>query len=281
MGEESSRRELEGIYDELNDPAVVEQLIQSVANGSIQPEPSELALFFSHLRPQTLPLLVEAAETTAVPMVRKQLTTAVARLGRSYPEQLMSLLESENPTLTAGAAKAVENIGLSAATGRIIALLQRPYAEVRRVAVETLVNLKNEQALAAVAQALDDEDRQVRVAAARGLGASGSDKALKQLEARLDSRELRDADITEQIAVFEAYGALGGEAAVPVLDNLLNGRSLLRRKKPSELRACAALALGRIGSQTARAALKRASDESDPVVRSAVMRALRQEEPAS
>ena len=49
----------------------------------------------------------------------------------------------------------------------------------------------------------------------------------------------------------------------------------LGRKEDSEVRACAAIALGRIGSDKAIDALRKAAAEKDFIVRNAVTRALR------
>jgi hypothetical protein len=99
--------------------------------------------------------------------------------------------------------------------------------------------------------------------------------ASAQVEALGRDKRLRDAELSEQRRVFETYGALCGDEGVSLLDGLLNGRSLIGRRQDAALRACAAVALGRVGSQAARAALARASDEKDVVVRAAVQRALR------
>jgi HEAT repeat protein len=77
------------------------------------------------------------------------------------------------------------------------------------------------------------------------------------------------------MAVFEAYGTLCGNSGVAGLDLVLNGKSLFGRKEDSELRACAAMALGRIGTPAATEALRKSANEKDVVVRTAVSRALR------
>jgi HEAT repeat protein len=87
---------------------------------------------------------------------------------------------------------------------------------------------------------------------------------------------VRDADLTEKIAFFEAYGAVATAESVVMLDRMLNGRRLFGKENP-EMRACAAMALGRVGSPGARAALQRAAEDPNPMVRSAVLKALRQE----
>src|SRR5690606_15949022 len=93
----------------------------------------------------------------------------------------------------------------------------------------------------------------------------------------LEGKALREADLTEKLAFFEAYARLAGVAGIPLLERILHSRGLLGRRPPAELRACAATALGHIPAPAARACLERARDESDPVVRGAVLRALRQE----
>jgi HEAT repeat protein len=65
---------------------------------------------------------------------------------------------------------------------------------------------------------------------------------------------------------------------VDLLDRLLNGRGFLGRREQAEIRACAALGLGKIDAPEAVTALQAALNEEEPVVRSAVNRALRGEE---
>ena len=77
------------------------------------------------------------------------------------------------------------------------------------------------------------------------------------------------------MAFFEAYGALCGDAGVPLLDGMLNGKGFLGRRDEPEIRACAAMALGRIRSPLAQDALSRASGDKEALVRNAVKRALR------
>ena len=79
----------------------------------------------------------------------------------------------------------------------------------------------------------------------------------------------------EKKALTEAYGTLAGAAAVPVFDELLNARGFLGAREPADLRACAARALGAIGTPAALQALSRAGDAKDVIVRTAVSRALR------
>jgi HEAT repeat protein len=147
----------------------------------------------------------------------------------------------------------------------------------RRAAVDALILIKSGAALEALQVALDDGDRDVRIAAARGLATLRYQPSRHRLQSIIDGHRLRDADLTEKIAFFEAFGAVANAESVAMLDRMLNGKNLLRQKQPPELRACAAMALGRVGSPASRAALERAADEQHPMVRNAVLKATRQE----
>jgi HEAT repeat protein len=77
------------------------------------------------------------------------------------------------------------------------------------------------------------------------------------------------------MAFFEAYGALCGEAGIPLLDGLLHAKGFMGKKDDPEMRACAAMALGKVGSAKAMESLNRAANEKDVIVRNAVSRAIR------
>jgi len=60
-----------------------------------------------------------------------------------------------------------------------------------------------------------------------------------------------------------------------VLRDLLVRRSIFRRKQSADVRMCAALGLGKLGSPEARAVLETVAEDGDRQVRNAVVAALR------
>jgi HEAT repeat protein len=116
----------------------------------------------------------------------------------------------------------------------------------------------------------------VRLAAVRSAGSRGYKGALRRVEAVVLGKAIKDMDLTEKMAFFEAYGSIAGANALKPLSALLLERGLLRMKEPPETRACAAIALGRLKTAEAREVLQRAQDDKELVVRNAVNRALRE-----
>ncbi|HEX9484456.1 MAG TPA: HEAT repeat domain-containing protein, partial [Gemmatimonadaceae bacterium] len=148
-------------------------------------------------------------------------------------------------------------------------------SELRLAAVQALNEIGSPGALQALERSVDDPERDVRVATIRVLMNRAYRPVLSRLEGIVKGKAIRDADLTEKMAVFEAYGTLCGDAGVPALDNMLNGKSMFGRREDAELRACAAVALGRIKSANAQESLRKAANEKDVVVRNAVAKALR------
>jgi HEAT repeat protein len=277
LGEELAA-EASGLFDQLSDARILGQFILILENGQIRPDIDELRLFLSHLRPASLPILLSAAESTTVPELRERLRSAIDRLGASNSALVGDLLDqTEDVAATIGAARLAGRLRLLDTAPRLASLLGHADPAVRVASVDALVALRSGAAIGALQQVLGDADREVRVAAARGLGSLRYAPARPRFEQALQDRAMRAADLTEKIAFFEAYGALAGGEGVPLLDRILTGRRFLGRRPPPDMRACAALGLGRIGTPAARSVLERAAADEDPVVRSAATRALRQE----
>jgi hypothetical protein len=268
--------EAQEIFAELSDPAVLNQLLRSLEEGAIDPGGDELAIFLRYLKPVALAPLIRAVETTRIAELQLRLRAAIEGLGRAHPQMLIELLKSDDETVAVGAAHLTGQIALTQAVPQIASLLKHTAGAVRRAAVEALVLIKSGAALDALQGALEDSEREVRIAAARGLGSLRYQPARARLEQVLQGKIVRDADLTEKIAFFEAFGAVANAESVAMLDKMLNGKSLFRKESP-ELRACAAMALGKVGTPASRAALERAHDDQNPMVRNAVHKAMRQE----
>jgi hypothetical protein len=269
-------RQLADIPRRLSAPETLSQLLQQLDDAPDLPPQDELLALFAELDATALETIFAWLSRVRDERLRVLLESAVDRLAEQNTAELVRLISILDGPPLLDVMRRTGALGVAAAVAPLSKISESASREVRLGAVRALVEIGSPGAMQALDRALADPEREVRVAAVRALGSKGHRSSLPRIEAALKSRESRTADLTERMAFFEAYGALCGEGGVPVLDALLNGRSgLLARREGSDVRACAAIALGRVGSPSAHAALQRALMEKDPVVRNAVNRALR------
>ncbi|MEX2154356.1 MAG: HEAT repeat domain-containing protein [Gemmatimonadaceae bacterium] len=267
---------LSRLPERLSTPEPLTQLLQALDESADVPPQSELTELFEQLRPAALATVFAWLPRLQNAKIRPLLEQAADRLASANTTELVRLIQAADRAV---AMEAVRRAG-ALKTPTVVAPLAKVLADgkdvtVRQVAVQALADIGSIGALQALERSIEDSDRDVRVAAVRTLGA----KAYRGVFARLDSavkgKAIRGADLTEKMAFFEAYGAMCGEGGVQFLDGILNGKSMFGKREEPELRACAAIALGRIGTRKAQESLQRSASEKDIVVRNAVSRAMR------
>ncbi|HEU5186053.1 MAG TPA: HEAT repeat domain-containing protein [Gemmatimonadaceae bacterium] len=272
----SHRTKLVGLPDRLSAAGPLSNLLQAMDDGATVPNQAELNELFEQLRPSALGTLFTWLGRLQHTEVRAAIEIAAARLAAANTAELVKLIGSADVEVVLESARRAGGLKTAAAVAPLGKLLGHEAPKVRLAAVQALSEINSAGALQQLERAVDDEDRDVRVAAVRILGSRGQRGALAKVEAAVKGRALRDADLTEKMAFFEAYGSLAAAAGVAYLDALLNGKGFLGKREDPEMRACAAMALGKIGTHDAADALSRAQGDKDVLVRNAVNRAVRE-----
>jgi HEAT repeat protein len=269
------KRELAQLPDRLSAPEALSQLLHALDETPTLPAAEDLALLFDELRPAALGTVFHWLARSRNERLRPMLGAAAERLASANTAELVRLIQAPDPEVALEAIRRAGTLKTQAAVlalGKVIAEGDLPR---RQAAVQALTEIGSAGALQALERAIEDADRDVRITAVRALSARAYRPVTQRLEGIVKGRSIRDADTTEKKEFFEAYGVLAGDAAVPYLDSLLNGKGFLGRREDPEIRACAAFGLGRVASARARDALQKSNDEREIVVRNAVARALR------
>ena len=267
------------ILDEVSAPQAIEELIQALFDGTIRASSAQLGAYLEHLRGGALAPLLRAAETVEHRELQAVLRKSVEGIAARNRAAVVKLMGEADPIVAAGAARLAGEVKIEEAGPSLALLLQHADPMVRLAAIEATVTLKASVVAGQLERSLQDEERDVRIAAARALGQLSYSPAADALGAIVKGRAIRNADVSEKVAFFEAYGSTAGQAGVALLAQLLGRKGgLLSKKEPTDIRAAAALGLGRIDSPEARQVLEDATLDEDPVVRSNVNRALRREE---
>ncbi len=262
--------EVEEVVADLSQPIVLQQLVRVLEDGSVDPNSEELATLLNALQPIAIETLISAVPLVTRAQARDQLLGTLDRLASMNPETMTRLVRADDPRVAAEAAKVAARLKMAGAAEAIAGLLGRGSPEARLAAIESLVALRTSVAGAPLIKALEDNSRDVRVAAARGLAELRYTPGADQLESLVVGKDLMKRDLTEQVAFFEAYALTAGQKGVELLNRMLNGRRILWMKYPSRMRACAARALGLVGTLEANQAIALAEKDKDPMVSSAV-----------
>lgn len=270
------RQRARQLPDRLSDPGVLAQLMQVLDDSPVAPRQTELDALFEQLRPGTLGVVLGWLKQAQHPEVRAALERTATRLASANTGEMLKLMLAQDPAVATEAMRRAADLKTPAAVTQLARVLAEGSVALRQEAVQALVAIGSPGAFRVLESALDDADREVRMLAVRAIGARGHRNALAKIEAVVKGRGVREADLTEKMAFFEAYGQLAGAEGIALLDEMLSARSLLlRRRVDPDIRACAARALGKIGTPAALEVLRRAADDNDVRVRSEINRALR------
>jgi hypothetical protein len=270
------RESLQHIPARLSEVDALGQLLQSLDEATVHPTEGELSELFRELRPEALESMLGWLPRLGNEQVRKLLDAAALRLAQAHPEVIAEVLKTPDDTVLLQAIRVISQSKLPPAVPGLGALMDDASLEVKRAAVEALAAIATPSAMQQLEKTINDADRDVRIATVRAMAAQGHRGAFPQIESAVSGKGLRGADLTEKTAFFEAYGMLAGDAGVEKLASKLVSKGLFRRKADPQTRACAAMALGKIGTPEARKALNAAAGDKEPLVRNAVAKALKE-----
>ena len=240
---------------------------------SAESQPEVLSGVLAHAGGDALePLVRWAAQARGA--TREVVRRAAGACAAGSPGAIVALLRDQDPVICRAALDLCVQNQDPRFVPHLSALLQHGDTGVRVAAVQALTTLGGAPALAALVAALDQPVSDVRTAVAWGLGVWAHEPAAERLLQLLGSKALPAAPLPEKIAMFDAYARVRGPEAVEWLAGVLKSRFRLGRRPTPEIRACAARALGSLGTEAARTALQAARDDKEPAVRTAVQRAL-------
>lgn len=270
------REQLDGFPAKLSDSEALGQLLQALDEALVHPTEDELGELFRELRPVALDTVVTWLPKLTNQRVRGLLDHSAQRLAQAHPDALVRALKHSDATVLLETIRLASQLKLPPVVPSLGELLDGGVPEVRRAVVEALAAIGSAGAMQQLERAIQDSDRDVRITAVRVLATKGHRGALPQIEEAVCGKALRNADLTEKTAFFEAYGTLVGAAGIEALQAMIEPKGLFGRKEDPQIRACAAMALGRIGTPEARALLNDAVNDKEPLVRNAVNKALRE-----
>jgi hypothetical protein len=276
------RQILEVLPSRLSQTDALSQLLQSLDEATSHPTEEDLTELFSELRAEALGPLMGWLPRLHNERVRGLVQSSAERLAQGHAAEVLKALGSEDGAVQLEMVRLAGRLKLNGAPDGMGPLLEHGDRDLKLAVVEALTMIGSPGATRLLEKAIDDQERDVRIAAVKFLGQRGHRNAFPRIEAAVTGSKLKGSDLTEKMAFFEAYGALAGATAIATLEKILVARGgLLARKEDPETRACAAMALGKIRTPAARDVLQKVAQDKEPLVRNAVNRALREVGPAT
>ena len=271
------RQTLEGLPGRLSQSDALAQLLQSLDEATSHPTEEELSDLFAELRSEALGTLMAWLPKLSNERVKNLVQNAAERLAQTHAGEVLKALASSDPTVQLEMVRLAGRLKLPGAPDGMGPLLERGERDLKLAVVEALTTIGTAGATRLLEKAIDDAERDVRISAVKFLGTRGHRNAFPRIEAAVMGAKLKEADLTEKMTFFEAYGSLAGAAGIPALEKMLVPKGgLLGRKEDPETRACAAMALGKIRTPAARDVLQKVTQDKEALVRNAVSRALRE-----
>lgn len=272
---EPQKQRLTQLGELMSDPKPLGQLLQALEDSPLRAPQMELDELFGILQPRALETILSWIAKGNNPQLKMLLEVAASRLAAGNSAELIRLIGSDEEGVVREAIRRAAALKSPAAVPALGKLLTVGEPELRVAAVTALTEIGSPGAMQMLERALTDEDREVRTVAVRALGARNARAALPRIEVAIKGKDLRETNLSEKMAFFEAYGLLSGDAGIPLLDGILHAKGFMGKRDDSEFRACAAMALGKINSVKAMESLNRAAGEKDVIVRNAVSKAIR------
>jgi HEAT repeats len=168
--EPAHKQRLLALPTSLSDPTVLSQLLEALDQSDAIPAQAELDALFDQLRGGVLGTVLGWLKQAQKPELRTALERVAARMASSNSAEMMKLIGSSDPSVAIEAMRRAGELKTAAAVAPLAKVLQQPNVTLRQAAAQTLSEIGSAGALRLLETALNDDDRDVRVAAVRALG---------------------------------------------------------------------------------------------------------------
>ncbi|MGB9628589.1 MAG: HEAT repeat domain-containing protein [Thermodesulfobacteriota bacterium] len=206
---------------------------------------------------------------------RRVVCDSLSEIGKNAIESFTPFVDDKRWFLVRNIIYILGRIGKEQALPYVQKAFGHEDVRVRREAVTALGLIGGAKAINLLIRALNDSDFRIRAMAALNLGKVGKKAGLVPLLEMAQAKDFNKKDPVEIKAVFDAIGMTGSSEAVPILQQLLEKKSLFGRGKIDEIRMGAANALAMIGTPEALAILESGRNSKEESIREACSQALR------
>jgi len=264
-----------GTYERLfADAATAEHIGAMItAAAAISPERVQVVeRFLAQVRTAIYPALLETLAASDDRAVRKTVLGLLGMEGGIPAVHIWPLMKDRRWYVVRNAVQLAIASGDPAVVGHLEPLIRHADERVRREVVRSLGILSEPRCPPLLARALEDDDSAVRILAARALTRLGATSQYAAIQAQVASRDFETRSAEEVEAILVAFGSLGGESSLEVLNKMWKRRIFGTR--PLHLRLGAVAGLGAVGGSAAVKSLADAMKSNELQLQRAAAKAM-------
>lgn len=206
---------------------------------------------------------------------RRAICDALSEIGKNAIELFTPFIDDRRWYLVRNITYILGRIGKEKALPHIQKAFNHEELRVRREAVQALGLIGGPKSISLLIKALLDKDTRIRAMSAIHLGRIGKNVGLAALLEVVQSKDFQKKEPAEIKAFLDAIGMVGSNEALPVLQQMLERKSLFGIGKQDGIRSGVANALAMIGTPEARDILEKGKHSKDESIRNACQQAFR------
>ena len=208
--------------------------------------------------------------------VRKYLAEVLIRQGEAALPILLEYLDDERWFVARNAVVILGEIRNDMATQHLKNILKHRDVRVRRETIRSLTKIGGTNAIGILLRTVAEGDVEMSKQALLSLGAMKCTIAIPTLINLIRTMPTTARTVMTKKEAIKALGEIGSNEAISALIEVLQKKSIWKRRMTDELRATAAFALSLIGGEEAVRSLEIAADDKSELVARAASKALKQ-----
>ena len=188
---------------------------------------ADIGRYLSSLQPTALPILLDVLESLDAPEHRLVLCDVIAEFCKVSPAEVVQRLSSERPMTVRDMVYVLERAQHPERMVFFGRVLKHKNLAVRLDVMGTIARGRSVESRRLIAEALKDENAQIRVQAARLLPEYDREHAYQDLMVLVRRKEFKRRSPEEQAAFYAALGSTGLPAAFSLMTQLLAEKAQL------------------------------------------------------
>lgn len=263
---ETIKPSLRAVVKYINSDRVI-KLVGDLLDSGAEVEAEKFDQLFSLMDTGAIPSLIKILGELSSIHARKAIINSLIILGKRDLAAISKGLGDSRWYVVRNIIYVFRHIGDRRAVEYLVKKLRHDDIRVKKEIIKALGELGGGEVVQHLRGFIDSSDSGLRALAAKALAQSKSPAARKILVEKISSADFRNRDFAEKKEFFEALSHWRDPELVGLLDRILRRSSLFRRARVTESRACAAYALGMIGSKEALEVLRKFRNVNNALIR--------------